>query len=242
MERPWGDAGRCRRGPGRKRPGLLVFGKERRTRKTGAATRGAPDSCRCAERSGEATHDRRRPCRERRWPGRRGGDWLAVQPPQVPDRRRRHRRGGGDRRARRRRPLPRRARARRCHCPGRAGAAHPHRALQQLRRRLRAPRPRRRRQGEARRGRALRQDEHRRSTDPGGVPAAHLPARRLAAREPLQRRAHQVPVQAGRRARLGKVGAHQLGRGDHHDRRQPQEGAGQVRQGLGLDRAVHGLA
>ena len=36
-------------------------------------------------------------------------------------------------------------------------------------------------------------------------------------------RAHQVPVQARRRARLGPVAAHQLGRGDHHDRRQPQK-------------------
>ncbi len=57
--------------------------------------------------------------------------------------------------------------------------------------------------------------------DPPVVSAAHLPARRGPAREPLQRRPHQVPVQAGRRARLGPVAAHQLGRGDHDDRRQP---------------------
>ncbi len=52
----------------------------------------------------------------------------------------------------------------------------------------------------------------------------------------------QVPVQAGRRARLGPLAAHQLGRGDDDDRRQVQGDPGEVRQEVGLDRAVHRLA
>ncbi len=45
------------------------------------------------------------------------------------------------------------------------------------------------------------------------LPAAHLPAWRVARSRNLQPRPHQVPVQAGRPARLGQVAAHQLGRG-----------------------------
>ena len=170
------------------------------------------------------------------------GERLAVQPPQVPDRGCRH---GWGRRARwpgRRRALPGRIGACRRHGPSHTRAAHPHRPLQQLRRRVRSPRPRRRRQGEARRGRRLGAHDDQRREDPVRLPAADLRARRVPAAEPLQRRPCEVPVQAGRRAGLGQVAAHQLGRGHDDDRRGVQEGPGQVRQGLPLGGPVHRLA
>ena len=92
----------------------------------------------------------------------------------------------------------------------------PHRSLQQLRRRVRSSRPRRRRQGEAR-SRAPPGSPRRSAASkmPVRLPAAHLRAWRLPAAEPLQRRPREVPVQAGRRARLRQVAAHQLGRGHY---------------------------
>ena len=114
--------------------------------------------------------------------------------------------------------------------PAGGRAARPHRALQQLRRRLRPPRPRGRRQGEADRGRAVgRRPRSPAARSPKAYPPRICLRGVVAAREPLQRRPHQVPLQARRRARLGPVAAHQLGRGDHDDRRQPADGAGQVR-------------
>ncbi len=197
MERPWGavSARKRRRGPMRKRADLLVLGKERQDphARATAKRRQWLRRARCEHTRGGADVRRRRGDQLRRSRGR-PATRLAHDPTNVPGGLRRGRRRRGGHRQARRRHIPGRPAAGRGGRAGRGRAARAHWSLQQLRRRLRPSRPRGRRQGEARRGRALGRDHDRRSHRAQGVSAAHLPARRLAAREPLQRRPHPWPA------------------------------------------------
>ncbi len=156
----------------------------------------------------------------------------------------RRERGDGGRAGPRRPSALLAARVRRCR--GRRTDHHerrnrlPHRALEQLRRCVRAPRARRRRTRHDDRPRGLGHEDHLGSAG-ADLPSPHLRARPVADLEHLQPRPRQVPLQAGRTEGLGEVATHQLGRGDQPHRRELHLDPAAAREEVRLDRPVHGL-